>query len=842
MGHTGMKEHKRSNKQLRILFLSVILSVFLVFSLISIQLVQRTISTNSQVMGQEIARSFSTSEDANLYAYELLLRNATQWLSGQLEEGKSREEVQHWMEDYLSYVSDTLGSKGIDMCASIGGQILAATYWEGDDTFDPTAQNWYQMAMAADGDIIYTDAYNDVVTGLAVITIAQRIGNTNDVLAIDLFPQHFQQWSSMEALPADSSYFLCDSTGTVLCYDTNGSERIEDVQSYVDQLNEEIDAGIHADTEFSFLKGNDQYGVYYRQTSNGWTSIITLPYRYLFSGLNELALWYAGIFGLFLLLSAIMYLRERRLNQQVELTSETVRVLGDSYYAIYRINFESETYTMLKSEEPLFSALPHQGDYTAFLAQLKEVIEPQAYAEFEDSFSIASIRRLVERKVRDYGGDFQRLFPEGYRWVNVRLLFDDSLDVGEAILCFREVDEEKRRQLQHTELLKESLLTMQKSAEARNLFFANMSHDMRTPLNAIIGMSDLAGHTLSDPERTGDYLRKINHSSKHLLGLINDVLEMSKCEQGKLALERRPFDLREQLDEVLDIFRIQAQNEGKEFHITYDVRNTRVEGDFFRIQQILNNLLSNALKFTSPGQEISLTVRQLDEGVHTQYQFIVQDTGVGMSEEFLSRIFIPFERETRFGAKNVSGTGLGMPIVRNIVLQMEGQIDVQSALGKGSTFTVTIPLALQAGAEEETTPAPAPVEAANLQGRRLLLAEDNELNMELATEVLRMKGVEVVQAWNGREAVERFQESAPGFFDAILMDMQMPEMNGCEAARAIRALPRTDASSVPIIAVTANAFAEDIAATVAAGMNAHIAKPIDFDLLEQTLGRLLVKA
>ena len=833
-----MKEQNTGNKHLRILFISIILSVFLIFSLISIQLVQRTISTNSQVMGQEIAKSFSVSEDANLYAYELLLQNATRWLNGQLEEGKSREEVQHWMEDYLSYVSNTLGSKGIDMYASISGHIVAANYWEGDGTFDPTAQGWYQMAMAANGAIIYTDAYTDVVTGAAVITVAQRVGSSSDVLAIDLFPQHFQQWTSLDSLPTDSSYFLCDSTGTVLCYDTNGSERIEDVQSYVDQLNEEIDAGIHADTEFSFLKGNDQYGVYYRQTSNGWTSIITLPYRYLFSGLNELALWYAGIFGLFLLLSAIMYLRERRLNQQVELTSETVRVLGDSYYAIYRINFQSETYTMLKSMEPLFSSLPHDGDYAVFLAQLKEVIEPQAYAEFEDCFSIASIRRLVERKVRDYGGDFQRLFPDGYRWVNVRLLFDDSLHRGEAILCFREVDEEKRRQLRHTELLKESLLTMQKNAEARNIFFANMSHDMRTPLNAIIGMSELAGHTLDDPRRTGGYLEKINHSSKHLLGLINDVLEMSKFEQGKLDLESKPFDLREQLEEAMDIFRIQARREQKSFHTRYELRNTRVEGDFFRIQQILNNLLSNAFKFTQAGQDISLTVRQLDEGVHTQYQFIVQDTGAGMSEEFLSRIFLPFERETRFGAKNVSGTGLGMSIVHNIVLQMEGQIDVKSTLGEGSTFTVTLPLSLQDGAPEPVLP-PAPPPTVELAGRRLLLAEDNELNMELATEMLEMKGVEIIQAWNGREAVERFQSSPTGFFDAILMDMQMPEMNGCEAARAIRALPRPDAGTVPILAVTANAFAEDIAATVAAGMNAHIPKPIDFQILERTLGSLL---
>ncbi|HIY22580.1 MAG TPA: response regulator [Candidatus Flavonifractor merdigallinarum] len=831
-------KYRRSSLSIRSLFLAVILLIFFLFSLISLHLVRNFICSNTQIMGEEIARSFSVNEDSHLYAYELLLKNAVRWLQGQLGEGNDQSQLQEWMQNYLTYIQDTLGSQDIDLYAVLDGCMVGTNDWECDTDLDPTEQSWYQMAIAAKGTTIYSDSYTDAVTGQSVITIAQSVGSTENVLAIDLYPQHFQHWANVDFLPPGSSYFLCDSAGTVLCYTTNGTSQISDVQSYADALNAKIESGELSNTISLFRNSGERYGVYHRHTTNGWISIITIPYQYLFHGLDELILWYVGIFTLFLLLSAMMYLRERHLNHQVALNQETVRILGESYYAIYRINFHTETYTMLKHDDAQYINLPPRGDYKEFLNFLHRVMDPEVYAEFEDSFSLSSIRRLVERKVRDYGGDFQRRFPDGNRWVNVRLLFDNSLRRGEAILCFREVDEEKRRQLQHTELLKESLLASQNNAKVRSLFFANMSHDMRTPLNAILGLSELATHTLNNPQQTEDYLHKITLSSKHLLNLINDVLEMSKYEQGHYALDLQPFDLQKQLEEMLDVFHLQAQQEHKRFQVCFQIHNTRVEGDFFRIQQILNNLLSNAFKFTAPGQSISLSVRQLDDGSHSQYQFVVADTGAGMSKEFLSRLFVPFERETRFGAKYVSGTGLGMPIVHNIVLQMGGEIHVESALGEGTTITVTLPLALQAGAEEPAAPA-APVEPVSLSGRRLLLAEDNPLNMELATEMLRLKGVEVTQAWNGREAVEQFQSSPSGWFDAILMDMQMPEMSGCEAARAIRALPRPDAKEIPIVAVTANAYAEDVAATLAAGMNAHIAKPIDFSLLEQTLGRFL---
>ena len=311
---------------------------------------------------------------------------------------------------------------------------------------------------------------------------------------------------------------------------------------------------------------------------------------------------------------------------------------------------------------------------------------------------------------------------------------------------------------------------------------------------------------------------------------------MSRLGHGKISLDYQHCDLKKCVNDCAAPFYAQAEKEQKTFTVSFDIEDHTVLGDFFRIGQILNNLLSNAFKYSKAGAQIFLRVKQLNQQEHTKYQIVVEDTGIGMSREFVERIFEPYARETRFGARNVSGTGLGMPIVKSLVSQMSGQIVVDSELGKGSAFTITIPLETvretEKPAQEEETPE---ATAFSLEGRKILLAEDNDFNMEIATEILSMHGVQVTQAWNGAEAVLLFRESLPFSFDTILMDMQMPEMDGCEAARNIRAMNRPDAQTVPIIAVTANAFAEDIAMTTEAGMNAHISKPIDFEVLCRTL-------
>ena len=363
-----------------------------------------------------------------------------------------------------------------------------------------------------------------------------------------------------------------------------------------------------------------------------------------------------------------------------------------------------------------------------------------------------------------------------------------------------------------------------------------MSHDMRTPLNIIIGMASLALQPGCVREKMQGYIEKISAASQQLLALINDILEISRLEQGNVSMEIKSFNLRDAMETWCSPFQAQAQAGGKEFSLTMDIKDVMIKGDPARLGQVINNLVSNAMKFTHPGEHVSVSLRQMDEGRRNNYLFVVEDNGAGMSEEFLPKLFDPYEREVRFGAKEVMGTGLGMPIVKNLVTRMGGQISVSSTLGQGTTFSVTLPF------DVGEVPAPVhnePEAEVQLEGRHILLAEDNFLNMEIATELLQMRGAEVSPAENGRLAVEAFQAQSPHFFDAILMDMQMPEMDGCQAARAIRALDRPDAQSVPIIALTANAFAEDINRTAQAGMNAHLAKPINIEQLCGTLIKLM---
>ncbi len=512
---------------------------------------------------------------------------------------------------------------------------------------------------------------------------------------------------------------------------------------------------------------------------------------------------------------------------------------------------------------------------------------------------------------------------------------------------------------------------------AKSEFLSNMSHDIRTPMNAIVGMTAIARAHADNPATVSDSLKKIELSAKHLLGLINDVLDMSKIESGRLALNVAPVSLPDIVENIVGIMRPQVHAKRQDFDVV--VRGIRCEGvlaDATRLNQVLLNLLSNAHKFTPVGGRISLTVEQLDDGAgaapgRVRTRFTVRDTGIGMSPAFKEKIFDSFEREDTARVRKIEGTGLGMAITKRIVDEMGGDIAVESEQGVGTTFTVTVDLeragaqepmalpawsllvvdddrdlcesaaatledlgahaewvqsggeavelveersreaegfravlidwqmtgmdgiacarairarvgsstpillisaydwaeiesearaagidgfvakplfrstlyrALSAVADGPSASSEASAPEADLAGRRVLLAEDNELNWEVARELLGALGLELTWAENGREAVDAFASSEPGTFDAVLMDIRMPEMDGYQATRAIRALPRPDAATVPVIAMTADAFSEDIERARDAGMDAHVAKPIDLRELVRTLARCLAGA
>lgn len=427
------------------------------------------------------------------------------------------------------------------------------------------------------------------------------------------------------------------------------------------------------------------------------------------------------------------------------------------------------------------------------------------------------------------------------RWY-CTFLYHEIVDGSEKyIFILSDRTDEKK----NDERLIQAMEVAQNANAAKSAFLSNMSHDIRTPLNGIIGMTAIAQANIDKPVSVKNCLNKISFSSKHLLGLINDILDMSKIESGKMTLSHEQFSIGQLVDGVMEIIRPQAESKEQVLKTKVEVRNTELLGDTLRLNQVLLNLLSNAVKYTQNGGSICFAVEQLQRAPanYGSFRFTVKDNGQGMTAEFIETLFEPFARENNLSVTKKQGTGLGMSICKGIVELMGGIIHVDSAPGKGSTFAVELPLRIADDAvhtqEYKTSPEKADF---NYSGKHFLIAEDNELNAEIINELLMMKGARITLAGNGQEAVELFSQAAANTYDAILMDVQMPVMNGYESTKAIRALSREDARTIPIVAMTADAFTEDIQRAKDAGMNAHVAKPIDMDVLSAALKEVLSNA
>lgn len=371
---------------------------------------------------------------------------------------------------------------------------------------------------------------------------------------------------------------------------------------------------------------------------------------------------------------------------------------------------------------------------------------------------------------------------------------------------------------------------------AKSDFLANMSHDIRTPMNAIMGMTTLIERDAQLPDKVREYTKKIQCSSRHLLGIINDVLDMSKIESGKTIINVGEFYLPELLEQMDAAFRPQTDAKKQKFEIMIqNLEHKWLLGDSMRLLQILNNLLSNAYKYTPVGGTICIEVQEMEQSSssYAKLCFKVMDNGIGMSREFLAQIYDSFTREERSVTNTIQGTGLGMSIVKSLVDLMGGSIDVESMQGKGTCFELILDFRIPERSVEDCSKQEEKEETdtSQLKGMHFLCAEDNELNAEILKELLHMEGAECVICPNGRAVVETFEQSAPGDYDMILMDVQMPVMNGYEAAKAIRRGNHPLALAIPIVAMTANAFSEDVQKSLSAGMNAHISKPMDMKKL-----------
>ena len=406
--------------------------------------------------------------------------------------------------------------------------------------------------------------------------------------------------------------------------------------------------------------------------------------------------------------------------------------------------------------------------------------------------------------------------------------------------AMKEMEESNKKLKKAKDITTEALQTAENANKAKTDFLSNMSHDIRTPMNAIIGMTSLIRHDAGNKAKVIEYADKIDISSQHLLGIINDILDMSKIEAGKTVFKYTDFSMPDLIEELNTIFQPQiAERNQTLMVIKENIRHEWVNGDQVHLMQIFSNLLSNAVKYTQEGGKIQFLVEECEtkSSVYAKYRFLVSDNGMGMSADFKETIFDPFTRAEGSVTNKIQGTGLGMAITRNLVEAMGGTIDVESELGQGSCFEVLIDLRI---AEDKSVSSTVQEEKNEqndniFQGMRFLCAEDNELNAEILTELLKIEGAECTICENGEEILKTFEKSAPGDYDMILMDVQMPVMNGYEASEAIRRSSHELAKKIPIIAMTANAFSEDIQHSLAAGMNAHVSKPVEMRVLEKTI-------
>lgn len=522
------------------------------------------------------------------------------------------------------------------------------------------------------------------------------------------------------------------------------------------------------------------------------------------------------------------------------LEHEIISAVSSLYFSVYRIDLQNDFYEEISSDQSVHRLTGHEGRAQKKLYELCDSIVAEEYRKVVRHFF--ELSTVADRLEKTDTVEMEYLAIDG-NWHQARFIEkkrDENGKVAHILYLTHIVSQEKQRELEQ-QRLQIAYQVAENANKAKTTFLLNISHDIRTPMNAILGFSGLMRERLTDPELL-HYQEMIDESGKLLLSIINNVLDMARIESGKVELDENCNATGDVIGSVCKVFAAEANKKNIQLvHIT-KVKQRYILCDITKIQEIFTNLISNAIKYTPNGGKITVTTTELpgDEPGYVQVKTVVEDNGIGMSQEFLPHIFESFSRERNTTSGKVLGTGLGMQIVKRLVELMQGTIEVSSELGKGSRFTVTIPHKIADEKYYEKAVLQKPEEAQmDLSGKRVLLAEDNELNAEIAIAILNEAGLQVEHAEDGIICVNKLEQNPAGTYDLILMDIQMPNMDGYQATQIIRQLPEKEKSSIPILAMTANAFEEDRKHALEAGMTGHIAKPIDVEILMKTLAEIL---
>jgi signal transduction histidine kinase/CheY-like chemotaxis protein len=989
MGEIKKAELVRSVKKNIVIFV-----LFMLIMIIGVILMRRQLLENAKESGILLMDNYSNNEEDILNTYKNLLKLSTRYVDEMEQKGVPLEEIKQGLYPYLDGFDDLYSGDALRVIGIVDGVTISNnTEYEDMDISpeDYQEKEWYKGAIASDGEIYVSDAYTDQITGKTIVTLSQKAQHCDSVILFDLFFDDYHTGKDELELPENAAYYLCDGNGTVLYFTENVYDTYEDAQEFVDNMLPVFgDESIHGYIDkYTDAKGCVR-SAYRHIMPSGWNIIMTVPQNNAVEGMTTLytVMGIMLLCGVIIIIYMIMrdFTHEKRTHQlrlerqemeeQNLIYQKSMRSTLLSYKEVCYIDLVKNRYQIIYPEN-------RSGETGGFDEGMKNLLDRGTLTgdDMDELKSFLNAAYITgELKNKDYI-EIRCRFRVGNEDYETSTL---SVTVVErvhgkpisATFTIRSIEKIIKQEVEQRELLELVAKQAEAANHAKSDFLSNMSHDIRTPMNAIMGMTAIAAMHIDDKERVLDALNKITVAGRHLLGLINSVLDMSKIESGKISLSEEEFNLSDSIENLITLFHSQMKSKKLELKVNIaTITHENVVGDSQRLSQIFINIMGNAIKFTPEGGTVSLGIKEKPSTTIGWgcYEFVFEDNGIGMEKEFIDKIFEPFARAADSRISGIEGTGLGMPIAVNIARMMGGDIKVESETGKGSRFTVTVFLKINNSTPEDLQKlADLPVlvvddeedacisaceilnsldmraeyvlngddavvkvsdahrqendfsvviidwkmpgkdgiettkeirkevgeevpiiilsaydwrdiereavlagvnafiekplfksrlthvlktvlagEASDngthnaevinnlhkdkYKGLKVLLVDDNELNIEVGAEILGMTGLDVEMAHNGREAVDMVTEKPENYYHMVFMDIQMPVMNGYDAARAIRACGRDDLKTLPIIAMTADAFADDVKRAKEAGMDSHISKPIDIEKLEKII-------
>ena len=737
---------------------------------------------------------------SQLYSYSL--KTAAIELSNYITDNTTKQDYFNWLNRYYEHIKNTLFLQDVNVYFASDNILIDRKFGDIlkiDNSYEYKHQDWYTKALAKPLVPIFSEVYVDAFTKQLVASASIGLPDGKGVLGIDLQINTFGTNKFFNQKTLDTTInFLMDYKGEIIAYyskDNNTYDRDNtNNMPFILQIKEKILTSDEANGSFK-IKNPDgrKYSIFYKQYhETKYYSVAVIDDNEMYTSIEDTLSKYIIIFIILAFAVLIAYLDGYYLKKRADDSDDVVDMLGNIYYCIYRVNLENKTYNIVRSIGSKSCKIHPTGLYEDFYSKYIQTLDDTSKEEFINTLSIDNLKAMAKSSSFNMDKYFHKNISGQNEWINIRIIRNKSISKKYILLCFKECGDERERELAHIELLEEAVEALKESAAAKRLLYSSVSHDMRTPLNCIIGIAELMAASIDDKNKLLEYIEKIKISGSQLLTLISNFLEMAQAESKALDTSIIEFNLEHNINEICSIFSAVAERDNKTFKVEYNVEHNDIKGDANKLMHILSNILSNAFKYTKTNGLIELSVKEIKVPGISRYEFTIEDNGIGMSEEFLKTIFIPFNRESRADTKNITGAGLGLSIVNSQVRHMGGTINVKSQYEKGTTVTITLPfesVKKQAGSIKEQEEI---IEGAeDFAGINILIAEDNVVNMQIITELLKLKNINVTQAFNGKDAVDIFKKSKEGEFDLLILDIQMPLLNGLETAKTIRQMNGT---------------------------------------------------